>query len=74
MSASTSTGQPGFKRRGGIGGSVQIELDQLADPGIGHPGPAQPVQGTFDGLALDVEHAGLEEDVNLDPRHQCSPP
>jgi hypothetical protein len=32
------------------------------------------VQGAFDGLALDVENAGLEEDVNLDPRHQCSPP
>jgi hypothetical protein len=28
-----------------------------------HAGPAQPVQGVLDGLALNVEDAGLEEDV-----------
>ena len=30
--------------------------------------------GVLDGLALHVQHAGLEEDLNLDLGHQCNPP
>jgi hypothetical protein len=43
----------------------QVELDGAAHPHARDVGPAQAVQGGFDGLALDVEDAGLEEHLDL---------
>src|SRR6187431_1974232 len=45
---------------GGVGFS-QVELDGAPHPHAGDVGPAQAVQGGLDGLALDVEDAGLEK-------------
>ena len=43
----------------------EVELDGLADADVVDAAEAQAVQGAFDSLALDVEDAGLEEDLNL---------
>jgi len=51
-----------------------VELDQLADADVGDAAPSQTFQRALDGLTLNVEDARLEEDVNLDLGHQCSPP
>ena len=52
----------GFGGRG-VGG-VDVHLDGLADPHLAGAGEADGVQGALDGLALDVQYAGLEEDVD----------
>ena len=53
----------GARLRGAVGDG-QVKGDHPADADVLRIGPAQTVQGAFDGLALHVEDAGLEEYVD----------
>src|ERR1700761_282902 len=49
----------------GVAGAIgQVQLDDLADAHVLHAAEAEPGQRMMHGLALRIEHAGLEGDDN----------
>ena len=53
--------------RFGLGAVIagDVELDGLADTGVADAGEAEAMKRALDGLALDVKHARLEENLNF---------
>ena len=52
----------GFRLLGVVFG--QFDVEDLALPHPANPGKAEASQGAFNGLALRIEHAGLEGNGN----------